>query len=120
MAILAVAVGLAALVFALVTGDPLLAPLAGGSYALTALAVLLLMDFAFGLIWPPDRAPAFLAAFYRLGAPFSVVCARVAPRFLTPAFYPLFAAVCLYLVKISLFGIGEIPPPWILMALALM
>jgi uncharacterized protein YggT (Ycf19 family) len=95
------------------------ATVAAGTYALTSLAAVVFARAVLDLFIDFNRPVTFFQVLGSITDPFMALFAPVTPGFLHPAFKPFHAAFCLYFIKMLLFGIGSVPPPWLLILLAL-
>jgi hypothetical protein len=99
-------------VFAGIAGiPPGPAAFAAPAYALTWLAALVLVRGGLDMVQAEGAGPRGGPLGW-LTTPFVRLAAPLTPRFLAEPAMGVYAAVCLYLAKVALFGIGTIPPPW--------
>ncbi len=95
------------------------ATVAAGTYALTSLAAIVFSRAVLGLFVDFTRPVTFFRVLGSIADPFVALFMPVTPGFLDPAFRPFYAAFCLYFIKMLTFGIGAVPPPWVVILLAL-
>ena len=97
----------------------IIATLAAGAYALTSLAAIVFARGVLGLFVDFARPVAFFRVLGGITDPFVALFAPVTPGFLHEAMHPFFAAFCLYLIKMLIFGAFGAPPPWLFLLFAL-
>ena len=90
------------------------ATIAAGSYTLTSLAAICFARAVLGIFIDFSRPVAFFRALAGVTDPFIALFAPITPGFLHPVMEPFFAAICLYLIKMLIFGGFGAPPPWLL------
>ena len=101
------------------SGSALLATLAAGTYALTSLAAIVFSRAVLGLFVDFSRPVTFFRVLGSITDPLVALFEPVTPGFLDPEARPFYAAFCLYFIKVLIFGIGAVPPPWVFILLAL-
>ncbi len=95
------------------------ATIVAGTYSLTSLAAILFARGVLGLFVDFSRPVAFFQVLGSITDPLIALCEPVTPGFVEPPLKPFLAAFWLYFLKVLVFGIGSIPPPWLFLLLAL-
>lgn len=107
----------------LIGGAPgIVAVYLGGTYALTALAALLLSRGLLELLVGVDRDIAFFVVLRKVSDPLLALVNPITPGFLVPFAVSLYAAFLFFFLKLFLFGDGflGVPPLFILLYLVMM
>ncbi|MDH3666581.1 MAG: hypothetical protein OEN23_06590 [Paracoccaceae bacterium] len=95
------------------------ATIVAGTYSLTSLAAILVARGVLGLFVDFSRPVTFFQVLGSITDPMIALCEPVTPGFVEPPLKPFLAAFWLYFLKVLVFGIGSVPPPWIFVLLAL-
>jgi uncharacterized protein YggT (Ycf19 family) len=91
------------------------ATVAAGTYALTSLAAIVFSRAVLGLFIDFNRPVTFFRVLGTITDPFMALFEPVTPGFLHPALKPFYAAICLFFIKVLIFGGFGAPPPWLLL-----
>lgn len=105
------AMGVLTPIFVGMMGDLWAAGTMAGKYAFTGIALLLLIQFLLGLV---IGGTLLHRLFARLCSPFNDPLARAIGLDPESRAAPLVVAVCVCVVMVSLFGVGDLPPPWLI------
>ena len=88
---------------------------AAGTYALTSLAAIVFSRAVLELFVDFSRPVTFFRVLGSITDPLVALFEPVTPGFFEPALKPFFTAICLFLLKILMFGGFGAPPPWLLL-----
>ncbi len=91
------------------------ATVAAGTYALTSLAAIVFSRAVLGLFIDFNRPVTFFRVLGSITDPFVALFAPVTPGFFEPALKPFYTAICLFFIKVLIFGGFGAPPPWLLL-----
>jgi len=91
------------------------ATLAAGTYALTSLAAIVFSRAVLGLFVDFSRPVTFFRVLGSITDPLVALFEPVTPGFFEPAFKPFYTAICLFFIKVLIFGGFGAPPPWLLL-----
>ena len=88
---------------------------AAGTYALTSLAAIVFARAVLGLFVDFSRPVTFFRVLGSITDPLTALFEPVTPGYFEPALKPFYTAICLFILKILMFGGFGAPPPWLLL-----
>ena len=91
------------------------ATVAAGTYALTSLAAIVFLRAVLGLFVDFNRPVTFFRVLGSITDPLAALFEPVTPGFFEPDFKPFYTAICLFFLRILMFGGFGAPPPWLLL-----